>query len=190
MSEAQPAAEKRPIAKRGSDGRILSTRALEAMGEATRKRHEKARIALAQENALANTDATDSHLKVAALLAFPGVLDRWIRGALGRIKGWPASAQLEAGKLVAGVAGIALEARAGGGGPLSEMTLADLQTSLAASLESVQKIAALEGQSTQVPDYNETEMTVIGDSEPSAPIEAGPVEPAPGSSTPDDAPSP
>lgn len=96
---------------------------------------------------------------------------------MGRLKGWPAASQIEAGKMILGVAGIAIEAKATGSGPLAEMSLQELQARLTESLEMTHKLAAIAGQSSQVPDSDTDtlpDLSVASDSGPvQAPSDAG-----------------
>lgn len=173
---SQPAAH----IKVGSDGRRITPEGLARM-QAGR---DKGRLAIIEAHALRRASISiqqdpqslEATLKPSALLHTPDILKRWIKGALGRLKGWPATAQLEAGKLVFAVAGIDLESRARGTGPLSEMTLQELHDSLAESLDSARNMLALENTALQAPDSIDSECPNQGNSEPSEAIESEPVD--------------
>lgn len=177
MSESAAVPES-PRITIGKDGRRLTPESLERM----RQGREAGRKAIIEAHALRRASLeiqqqpqeTEHKYKSFALSLVPGILKRWGKGAMGRIKGWPAAAQLEAGKMILGVAGIALEARASGSGPLAEMSLQELQDSLAGSLDSVRNLIAIESQALQVPESIDDAKTVID----TAPTEGDPVPPA------------
>jgi hypothetical protein len=178
MSEAQ-SAPMHPSITIGKDGRRLSAHAREQSAKNLAKgRKTISETFAARREALEAPQGSDSESKRLSVIASPNIVRRWIKGALGRIRSWPASAQIEAGKMVLGIAGVSLEAHASGNGPLSEMSLQELAQSLAESLDSARNMLALENTSLQVTDSIDSECPNQGNAEPSEPSEEA--EPVPG----------
>lgn len=95
-----------------------------------------------------------AQVKAMCLAAMPRVMGNLIAIATGTGKHAkaPAVAQTGAAKLVAGAAGIALEAAPGSAGaiPLAEMGLGDLEGTLTSMLANIQTMRAIEGQAQRI----------------------------------------
>lgn len=129
----------------------------QAKGRATVKN------ALALYRSMGSEVATTQELRAMALAAMPRILKRWVNGALGRYKGWPASVQVRAGENVAGIAAVAIQARSEGADdtPLSESTLGQLEETLSGLLGQVQKLKT-ESAQPQAPEEKDVSAPNLG----------------------------
>ena len=143
---------------------------------------EKVAQAIALQNQMAGEPSLRAQVQAMALEAMPAIMRNMIRIAKGEGKGKspppPASAQVQATQLVAGAAGVMLEAQPGAGAmPLSEMTLGELDATLQAMRETIANAQAIESTAHQLPNQGSNAMD-DGSSEPLA-GQAEPVDPRP-----------
>jgi hypothetical protein len=109
----------------------------------------------------------------ACIQAAPLVIQRLVKIALGRVKKATVGNEIDAGRIVLGVAGVSTEVAPGGAGagnrPLQEMGLEELAAVAERLAENLSKAHAIVGQSSQVPDSTEHELSTIDSSYEPAP---------------------
>lgn len=117
--------------------------------------------------------------------ALPGAMRNLVSMALGKKKGCPAAVQREAIKMVAGGAGVALEAApsAESGRPLAEMSLGELESVLTQLASRARDMQAIESTGTVLPNEGST-ISESALTSPSAAAGVGTHPPAGGSSEP------
>jgi hypothetical protein len=133
-------------------GRRISARGKQQQVEALARHRDAVASALTlQRRTETSEQAIHADLRKIALQAMPAILGRMIRIATGQIKKAGAGAQIEAGKFVAQVAQVDLQAQAGANaGLISEMSLTDLEMSLRSAADAAHDLAAIESQSHRV----------------------------------------
>lgn len=114
---------------------------------------ETVRQALALKSQLDSAEGLAASVRALAQAAVPGIVERWKQAANGKLKAWPASAQLKAGENLLALAGHSLDVAAGSDGsrkPLAEMGLGDLEGTLTSMLANIQTMRAIEGQAQRI----------------------------------------
>ena len=149
QTASQPAAH---IAHVDSLGRRISKEARQAQLDGLAKGRAMVASAVSlQRRTETDENAIRADLRKTALQAMPGILARMVRIATGKVEKAGVGAQIEAGKFVAQVAQVELQAQAGAAsGAIAEMSLTELEQSLRAAADAAHDLAAIESQSQRV----------------------------------------